>query len=87
LTDQEIFEHVARELVERHGTDAIDVLREYADWAATEGDDLSVQAWLDIAADERIALTAPRPQVRARRRRNNTRRPAQTFGEGPSAGS
>jgi hypothetical protein len=70
--DQELVEQVAREFVERHGADAVDVLREYADQAATEGDDLSVQAWRDITdAAERVAppFTTPRPQVRGRRRR------------------
>jgi hypothetical protein len=41
--------------IEEHGIQAVCVLRHHADRAATEGDHLSAQTWLDIAdAAERL---------------------------------
>jgi hypothetical protein len=46
--DQALIEEVAREFVERHGSDAVDVLRENAEIADGIADELSVRSWLDI---------------------------------------
>lgn len=53
--DEDFVEQVAREYVERHGPDAVSVLRERADMAEEVGDLLSAEAWRDIAdAAERL---------------------------------
>lgn len=55
MEDREFVEHVARQCVERYGAGAVDVLRGYADRAATAGDGPSAKTWLDITeAAERL---------------------------------
>jgi hypothetical protein len=46
-------EQVAREFIDRHGSDALQILREHFEIANAIGDDLSAKAWRDIedAAD------------------------------------
>jgi hypothetical protein len=52
---------VARQFIELHGTNAVDVLCGHADRAATEGDGASSQTWLDIAdAAKRLLLERER---------------------------
>ena len=54
--DRELVEQVAREYVERHGQDAVSILRERANIAEELGDSLSADAWRDIAdAAERLS--------------------------------
>ena len=53
MDDRELVEHVARQFVQRHGSGAVEVLREHADCCV--GDNVSAEAWLDIAdAAERL---------------------------------
>ena len=53
--DDDGVEQVAREYVERYGADAVPILQDEADLADLAGDDLSAEAWRDIAvAAERI---------------------------------
>lgn len=47
--DDDFLDHVAREYVERHGPDAVSILRERADMADELGDRESAEAWRDIA--------------------------------------
>ena len=47
MEDRELVAQVARQFVRRHGACAVDVLRERADCCTA--DDLSAEAWLDIA--------------------------------------
>jgi hypothetical protein len=49
VRDLKICEQVAREFVDRHGPDALRILREHAEIADAVGDDLSAKAWRDIA--------------------------------------
>jgi hypothetical protein len=64
-----LVERVAREFLDRHGSDAPLILREHAEIADGLGDRLSAEAWRDIAdAVERlIGMKAARraPPVRA----------------------
>ena len=61
MNDQKMVEHVARQFIEQHGTNAVDILRGHADRAATEGDGPSSQTWLDIAdLAERLLLKRER---------------------------
>jgi hypothetical protein len=54
--DQALVEKVAREFVEKHGSQAVAVLRENAEQAAAIDDELAAKAWRDIAdAAERIS--------------------------------
>ena len=48
MDDAEMVEQDARQFVQQHGTKAVDVLGAHADIAATQGNGLSRQAWLDI---------------------------------------
>ena len=43
-------DQVAWQFIDQHGKSAPDILRQHADIAATQGNGLSTQAWLDIAA-------------------------------------
>jgi hypothetical protein len=53
MENRELVAQAARQFVRRHGACAVDVLRERADCCA--GDDVSAEAWLDIAdAAERL---------------------------------
>jgi len=53
--DQNMVDQVARQFIDQHGKSAPDILRQHADIAATQGNGLSTQAWLDIAeAAERL---------------------------------
>lgn len=53
--DQKMVDRVARQFVNQYGKRAPDVLREHADVAATQGNGLSAETWLDIAeAAERL---------------------------------
>jgi hypothetical protein len=53
--DADLVEQVAREYVQRHGSDSIAILREPADAAEEMGDVLSAKAWREIAdAAERM---------------------------------
>ena len=53
MDDHALVEHVARQFVRRHGACAVEVLRDRADCCA--GDEVSADAWLDIAdAAERL---------------------------------
>ena len=47
--DLALVEHVAQEMVEQRGADAVAYLGERADSAEGIGDVLSARAWLDIA--------------------------------------
>jgi hypothetical protein len=49
LIDAAALDSVAREMVDLHGADAVHMLRDRACIAAGLGDQLSVNAWLDIA--------------------------------------
>jgi hypothetical protein len=56
MEDGDLVEKVAREFVEQHGLDAVPILRECAEAADMNGDELAAQAWSDIAESaERIA--------------------------------
>jgi hypothetical protein len=51
-------DQAAREAIDQHGDDAVSVLRERAEVADHLGDELSAQAWRDIAdAAERMLKT------------------------------
>ena len=53
MDEHDPVEHVARQFLRRHGVCAVEFLRERADCCV--GDDLSADAWLDIAdAAERL---------------------------------
>jgi hypothetical protein len=53
--DDDLVEQLAREYVQRHGSDSLAMLRERADAADAMSDVLSAKAWRDIAdAAERI---------------------------------
>ena len=53
--DEKLVEKVAREIVDQHGTDAMEILRERVEAADTCGDELAAETWRDIAdAAERI---------------------------------
>ena len=53
--DDNLVEQVAREYVQRHGSDSLAILRERADAADAMGDVFSAEAWRDIAdAAERM---------------------------------
>ena len=47
--DGELVEQAAREAIKQHGRNAIAVLRERAEIADEQGDNLSARAWRDIA--------------------------------------
>jgi hypothetical protein len=47
--DQALVEEVAREFVDRHGFEAVAVLRENAEIAEGIGDERAAKSWLDIA--------------------------------------
>jgi hypothetical protein len=54
----EAVDQAAREAIDQHGDDAVSVLRERAEVADHLGDELSAQAWRDIAdAAERMLKT------------------------------
>ena len=56
MDDNDLVEQVAREYVQRHGTDSLDVLRDLAEVADQIDDYASAEAWRDIAdAAERIS--------------------------------
>jgi hypothetical protein len=42
-------EKVAREIVEQHGGDAVEIVRERAEAAGLLGDELAAETWRDIA--------------------------------------
>jgi hypothetical protein len=48
-TDRFLVEKVARDFLSRLGCDAVSYLREQAELAADQGDELSADAWRDIA--------------------------------------
>ena len=53
--DEKLVEQVAREIVDEHGTDAVEILRERAEAAGLLGDELAAETWRDIAtAAERM---------------------------------
>jgi hypothetical protein len=53
--DEKLVEKVAREIVDQHGTDALEILRERADAADLCSDELAAETWRDIAdAAERM---------------------------------
>lgn len=53
--DEKLVEKVAREVVDQHGTDALEILRERAEAADICGDALAAETWRDIAdAAERM---------------------------------
>lgn len=53
--EEKLVEKVAREVVDQHGTDAMEILRERAAAADLCGDELAAETWRDIAdAAERI---------------------------------
>jgi hypothetical protein len=47
--DEKLVEKVAREIVDQHGTDAVQILRERADPAELNGDKLVAETWREIA--------------------------------------
>jgi hypothetical protein len=48
-------EQAAREIIERHGSDAVPIIRERAENAAELADEIAAKEWRDIAdAAERI---------------------------------
>jgi hypothetical protein len=53
--DEKLVEKAAREIVDRHGADALPILRERAELAEELQDELAAKAWRDIAkAAERM---------------------------------
>jgi len=42
-------EKIAREIVDEHGADAVEILRERAEAAGLLGDELAAETWRDIA--------------------------------------
>ena len=55
MKNGEAVEAAAREAIDQHGDDAVEVLRERADMADGIGDMLAAEAWRDIAdAAERM---------------------------------
>ena len=55
MDDNDLVEEVAREYVQRHGTDSLGILRDLAEVADQIDDYASAEAWRDIAdAAERI---------------------------------
>jgi len=55
MENGEAVDQAAREAIDQHGDNAVSVLRERAELADHLGDELSAQAWRDIAdAAERI---------------------------------
>jgi len=47
--DEKLVEKVAREIVDQHGTDAVQILCERADPAELDGDKLAAETWREIA--------------------------------------
>ena len=57
--DEKLVEQVAREIVDQHGADAVEILRERAEAADLLGDELAAETWRDIAdAAERMLREA-----------------------------
>jgi len=55
MENGEAVDQAAREAIDRHGDDAVSILRERAEVADQLGDELSAKAWRDIAdAAERM---------------------------------
>ena len=53
--DEQLVEKVAREIVDQHGADPVEILRERAEAADLLGDELAAETWREIAdAAERI---------------------------------
>ncbi|HEY4473529.1 MAG TPA: hypothetical protein VGN21_20320 [Stellaceae bacterium] len=47
--DEKLVETVAREIVEQHGVESLEILRERAEAADLLGDPLAAETWRDIA--------------------------------------
>jgi len=55
MENGEAVDQAAREAIDRHGDDAVSILRERAEVSDQLGDELSAKAWRDIAdAAERM---------------------------------
>lgn len=55
MDDESLVEKVAREIVDRHGPDAIPIFHERAEVADMTGDQMAAETWREIAdAAERI---------------------------------
>jgi hypothetical protein len=59
--DVPTIEQAAREIIERHGSDAVPIIRERAENATDLADEIAAKEWRDIAdAAERILRETPK---------------------------
>jgi hypothetical protein len=64
VSDRKLVERVAREFIDRHGSDALLIIREYAEISDGIQDELSCKAWRDIAdAVERLLCRTNRDDL------------------------